>query len=174
MDENQPKLKPSTTTFGRLRFVTSYPADFDPAILRAIRDLPKVCPYLHIPAQSGSDRMLKAMKRRYSADEYVRLMDQARDHVPDIALAGDFIVGFSSETEADFQETVRLVERVQYQGLFVFKYSPRPGTTADRARIDDVPLEIKARRNNELLAVQNEISPASETGPGRQHGRGPR
>jgi tRNA-2-methylthio-N6-dimethylallyladenosine synthase len=142
----------------RLRFITSYPADWDEDIFRVMRDCPKVCPYLHIPAQSGSDRILKAMKRGYTAAEYLRLMDTARRYVPDIALAGDFIVGFCGETDADFRATVDLVRRVEYKSIFVFKYSPRPGTPAERVKDDDVPLDVKGRRNNELLAVQSEIS----------------
>jgi tRNA-2-methylthio-N6-dimethylallyladenosine synthase len=142
----------------RIRFITSYPADWDEDIFRVMRDAPKVCPYLHIPAQSGSDRILKAMKRGYTAAEYLRLMDTARRYVPDIALAGDFIVGFCGETGEDFQATVDLVRRVEYKSIFVFKYSPRPGTPAERIKDDDVPPEVKARRNNELLAVQSEIS----------------
>ena len=142
----------------RIRFVTSFPADWDEDIFRVMRDHPRICPYLHIPAQSGSDRILKAMKRGYTVDEYVRLMDTARKYLPDIALAGDFIVGFCGESEEEFQATAALVRRVEYKSIFVFKYSPRPGTAADRAQIDDVPIEIKDRRNNELLAVQSEIS----------------
>ncbi|MBK9126851.1 MAG: tRNA (N6-isopentenyl adenosine(37)-C2)-methylthiotransferase MiaB [Phycisphaerales bacterium] len=142
----------------RIRFVTSFPADWDEDIFRVMRDYPKVCPYLHIPAQSGSDRMLKAMNRGYTVDSYKRLMDTARRYVPDIALASDFIVGFCGEIEADFQATVDLVRWVQYKNIFVFKYSPRPGTAADRLKDDDVPAEVKQHRNNELLAVQAEIA----------------
>ena len=141
----------------RIRFVTNFPADWDEDIFRVLRDYPRICPYLHIPAQSGSDRILKAMKRGYTVAEYLRLMDTARQYVPDLALAGDFIVGFCGETEADFQATVELVRRVQYKSVFVFKYSPRPGTAADRGQADDVPMEVKAARNHELLAVQSEI-----------------
>lgn len=142
----------------RVRFVTSFPADWDEDIFRVMRDSPKICPYLHIPAQSGSDRILKAMNRGYTVDGYKRLMDTARRYVPDIALAGDFIVGFCGETEADFDATVALVRWVEYKNVFVFKYSPRPGTAADRLKDDDVPPEVKQRRNNDLLAVQAEIS----------------
>ncbi len=142
----------------RIRFVTSYPADWDEDIFRVMRDYPRVMPYLHIPAQSGSDRILKAMRRTYTAGGYLELIDTARKYVPDIALAGDFIVGFCGETEQDFQQTVDLVRRVQYESLFIFKYSPRPGTKADRLAEDDVPHDVKARRNNELLAIQSEIS----------------
>jgi len=142
----------------RIRFVTSFPADWDEDIFRVMRDHPRICPYLHIPAQSGSDRILRGMKRGYTVAEYLRLIDTARHYLPDISLAGDFIVGFCGETEADFQATVDLVRRVEYKSLFVFKYSPRPGTAAERHQTDDVPASVKARRNNELLAVQAEIS----------------
>lgn len=141
----------------RIRFVTSYPADWDEDVFRVLRDYPRVCPYLHLPAQSGSDRILKAMKRGYTAAEYLHIVDAARRYVPDIGLAGDFIVGFCGETEADHQATIDLIQRVEYQGLFVFKYSPRPGTAAERSQADDVPAEVKAHRNNELLAIQAEI-----------------
>ena len=147
----------------RIRFVTSFPADWDDDIFRVMRDYPRVMPYLHIPAQSGSDRQLKAMKRDYTSDEYLRLMDRAREFVPDIALAGDFIVGFCGETEEDFQATVELVQQVEYKSIFVFKYSPRPGTTANRAKPDDVPQETKVRRNNDLLAVQSDIGRLQKT-----------
>ena len=141
----------------RIRFVTSFPADWDADIFRVMRDYPRICPYLHIPAQSGSDRILAAMHRTYTADSYLRLIDQAREFVPDIALAGDFIVGFCGETDEDFQQTVALVRRVEYKQIFVFKYSPRPDTAADRRRDDDIPAAIKAERNRALLAVQMEI-----------------
>ncbi len=140
----------------RIRFVTSFPADWDEDIFRVMRDHPRVMPYLHIPAQSGSDRILEGMKRTYTADSYRRLMDTARAYVPDIALAGDMIVGFCGETEADFEQTVQLTRDIGYSNLYVFKYSPRPGTKADRNRPDDVSDEIKSRRCNELLAVQKE------------------
>ncbi len=142
----------------RIRFVTSYPAEWDEDIFRVMRDYPRICPHLHIPAQSGSDRILQAMNRRYTVADYLRLVDTARRYIPDLALAGDFIVGFCGETERDFQATVDLVRAVQYQTLFVFKYSPRPGTAAERNQNDDVPHSVKVRRNNELLAVQSEIS----------------
>jgi tRNA-2-methylthio-N6-dimethylallyladenosine synthase len=141
-----------------VRFITSYPVGFDDSILRAMADLPKVCPYLHIPAQSGSDRILKAMKRRYRASEYLDLLAKARQIVPGIAIAGDFIVGFSGETDEDFAATVELVKKAQYKNCFIFKYSPRPGTRADEKLTDTVPAEVKKDRNIKLLAVQNEIS----------------
>jgi tRNA-2-methylthio-N6-dimethylallyladenosine synthase len=142
-----------------LRFVTSYPAEeFYDEILHVMADSPKVCNYLHIPAQSGSDKILKAMNRRYSAAWYLELLDRARTIVPDIAIAGDFIVGFPGETEEDFDATVELVQKARYKNAFIFKYSPRPGTTADKRLQDTVPAEVKQKRNVELLAEQEKIS----------------
>lgn len=142
----------------RLRFVTSYPHDFDRQILEAMRDLRSVCSYLHICAQSGSDRILKAMNRHYTADEYLELIQTARETVPGFAVAGDFIVGFPGETEDDFLATAALMEKVRYKNCFIFKYSPRPGTKADERLPDDVPLEVKQERNQRLLDLQNRIS----------------
>jgi tRNA-2-methylthio-N6-dimethylallyladenosine synthase len=142
-----------------IRFVTSYPSEeFYDEILQVMASSEKVCPCLHLPAQSGSDRILRAMNRRYTARQYLELLDRARSIVPDIALAGDFIVGFPGETEEDFRATVDLVRRARYRNCFIFKYSPRPGTTADRRHQDTVPDEVKQRRNVELLAIQEEIS----------------
>ncbi len=142
----------------RVRFVTNYPADFDRAILQAMRDLPTVCEYLHIPAQSGSDRVLRAMGRRYTRSEYDELIDAARETVPGIAIAGDFIVGFPGEREEDFAASADLIRRSGYKNSFIFKYSPRPDTSADKRLPDDVPEPVKRRRNGELLAVQEEVS----------------
>jgi len=142
----------------RIRFITSYPGDFADAILDAMRELPKVCEYLHLPAQSGSDEILRRMRRRYTAAGYLELVARAKERVPGIALAGDFIVGFPGETEADFAKTVEMVQRVEYKNIFCFKYSPRPGTTAAKSLPDDVPDEVKRRRNQELLRVQHEIA----------------
>lgn len=142
----------------RVRFITSYPGDWDVRIFEAMRDIPEVCEYLHIPAQSGSDAVLRRMKRQYSVGRYEALVGMAREMVPGISLAGDFIVGFCGETEEDFEQTVGLVERVRYKNIFVFKYSDRPGTAAHRRLADDVPEEVKRRRNHELLRVQAAIS----------------
>jgi tRNA-2-methylthio-N6-dimethylallyladenosine synthase len=142
-----------------LRFVTNYPSKkFFDEILKAMAGLPKVCPYLHLPAQSGSDNILEAMNRGYTCNEYLELLDKARVVVPDIAIAGDFIVGFPNETEEDFQATVDLVKKARYKNCFIFKYSPRPGTNADKKLEDNVPAETKRKRNIKLLSVQNEIS----------------
>ena len=144
---------------GWIKFVTSYPQqEFYDEILQAMVDLPKVCPYLHMPAQSGSDKILRAMNRNYTAGEYLELMERARATVPGIAIAGDFMVGFPGETEEDFEATVRLVEKARYKNCFVFKYSPRPGTKAEKKLEDDVPVEIKKQRNTKLLDVQSRIS----------------
>ncbi len=141
-----------------VRFITSHPGKFDDSILHVMADNPKVCPYLHIPAQSGSDRILTAMNRGYTTDQYLGLMDKARSIVPDIAIAGDFIVGFPGETDDDFAATVDLVRRVRYKNAFVFKYSPRPGTHADKRLEDNVPPEVKQERNVKLLEVISEIA----------------
>jgi tRNA-2-methylthio-N6-dimethylallyladenosine synthase len=142
-----------------LKFVTSYPAEeFLDEILQAMADSPKVCHYLHMPAQSGSDKILRAMSRHYTAAQYLELLDKARAIVPDIAVAGDFIVGFPGETEEDFQATIDLTRKAKYKNCFIFKYSPRPGTRADKKLQDNIPAEVKKRRNIELLAVQERIS----------------
>jgi tRNA-2-methylthio-N6-dimethylallyladenosine synthase len=144
-----------------IRFVTSYPSEeFFDEILQAMADLPKVCNYLHIPAQSGSDKILRTMNRRYTAAGYLQMLDKARAIVPDISIAGDFIVGFPGETDADFKATVDLVKKARYKNCFIFKYSPRPDTTADKRLPDDVPREVKKSRNIKLLAVQEKISDA--------------
>jgi tRNA-2-methylthio-N6-dimethylallyladenosine synthase len=141
----------------RLRFVTSHPIDFGDDILQAMRDLPTVCPYIHVPAQSGSDAVLKRMNRRYRRGQYDDLIDRAQAIVPGVVLAGDFIVGFPGESEADHAASAELIRRSGYKNSFIFKYSPRPGTAAARRFKDDVPAEVKKRRNNELLAVQQEV-----------------
>ncbi|MBN2589652.1 MAG: tRNA (N6-isopentenyl adenosine(37)-C2)-methylthiotransferase MiaB [Sedimentisphaerales bacterium] len=142
-----------------IKFVTNYPAEeYFEDIMHAMADSPKVCKYLHMPAQSGSDRILKAMNRKYTAAGYLELLDKARSIVPGIAIAGDFIVGFPDETEEDFQDTVKLVQKAQYRNAFIFKYSPRPGTTSEKRLEDTIPDEVKQRRNVELLSVQEKIS----------------
>jgi len=142
-----------------IKFVTNYPSEeFFDEILQVMADSPKVCNYLHIPAQSGSDKILQVMNRHYTAGQYLELLDKARAKVPGIAIAGDFIVGFPGETEEDFQATINLVKKARYKNCFIFKYSPRPGTTADKGLKDDVPIEVKKRRNTELLAEQEKIS----------------
>jgi tRNA-2-methylthio-N6-dimethylallyladenosine synthase len=135
----------------RLRFTTSHPEHVDQRLADAIGSLPKVCPYLHLPVQSGSDRILADMRRGYSAARYREKVAMLRDATPSLALSSDVIVGYPTEDEAAFESTVALVDDVGFEGLFVFMYSPRPGTTAYRAA-DDVPETEKLRR----LQVLNE------------------
>ncbi|MBN2456297.1 MAG: tRNA (N6-isopentenyl adenosine(37)-C2)-methylthiotransferase MiaB [Sedimentisphaerales bacterium] len=142
-----------------VKFITSYPTDiFYDQILQAMAGLTKVCNYLHMPAQCGSDKMLKAMNRKYSVNKYLELIERAKERVPGIEIAGDFIVGYPEESEEIFAGSVSLVKKVRYKNIFVFKYSPRPGTKAEKYAQDDISQEVKRRRNMELLAVQEEIS----------------
>jgi tRNA-2-methylthio-N6-dimethylallyladenosine synthase len=139
----------------RLRYTTSHPRDMDDALVAAHRDLDALMPYLHLPVQAGSDRVLKAMNRRHSADDYRRLVDRIRATRPDIALSGDFIVGFPGESETDFAATLRLVEEIGYASAFSFKYSPRPGTpAADAEQVDELVKAERLARLQALLAEQ--------------------
>ena len=136
----------------RLRYTTSHPRDMDERLINAHRDLPKLMPYLHLPVQAGSDRILKAMNRRHTAAEYIALIERIRSVRPDLALSGDFITGFPGETDQDFEDTMRLVETVGYAQAYSFKYSPRPGTPgADMP--DHVAEEVKAERLERLQAL---------------------
>ena len=137
----------------RLRFTTSHPEHVDGGMARALRDLPRVCPYLHLPVQSGSDRILAAMRRGYTRGQYLDTVALLRAHVPALALTTDVIVGYPGETEQEFQETVDLVEDVAFDGVFVFMYSPRPGTAAVRVE-DDVPGDEKLRRLQVINSMQ--------------------
>ncbi|KQV84160.1 tRNA (N6-isopentenyl adenosine(37)-C2)-methylthiotransferase MiaB [Rhizobium sp. Root1220] len=136
----------------RLRYTTSHPRDMDDRLIDAHRDLRALMPYLHLPVQSGSDRILKAMNRRHTAAEYLALIKRIRAARPDIALSGDFIVGFPGETDQDFEDTLRLVEEVRYAQAFSFKYSTRPGTPGADLK-DQVPEEIKAERLERLQGL---------------------
>ena len=138
----------------RIRYTTSHPRDMDDALIGVHRDVEQCMPYLHLPVQSGSDRMLEAMNRRHTADDYRRIVTRLRDARPDIALSSDFIVGFPGETDADFAATMALVREVGYAQAYSFKYSPRPGTPA--ATLDDqVPEPVKAQRLADLQAELN-------------------
>src|SRR5215213_2847889 len=145
----------------RLRFVTSFPRDFTDEALQAMRDCERICRYLHVPAQHGSDRVLKLMNRGYTTQQYREFIARARPYMPDVCIASDFIVGFPSETEEEFEQTAQLVRDCRFKNSFIFKYSPRPGTVAIDRFTDDVPEDVKRRRNNALLAVQAEVSAAS-------------
>jgi len=138
----------------RIRYTTSYPADMDDELIAAHRDVAKLMPFLHLPAQSGSDRVLKAMNRRHTADDYRRLAERLRRARPDIGLASDFIVGFPGETEADFADTLGLIDDVGFVQAYSFKYSPRPGTPA-AAIADQIADPVKDER---LALLQEKIN----------------
>ena len=139
----------------RIRFTTSHPNDMEDDLIAAHGDCPKLMPYLHLPVQAGSDRVLKAMNRKHTADSYLRLIERLRAARPDLALSGDFIVGFPGETDADFEETLALVERVRYAQAFSFKYSARPGTAAaERPGIDPEVATARLHRLQALLTRQ--------------------
>ncbi len=141
----------------RLKFVTNYPKHMSDDLLAAVRDLSKVSPYLHVPAQSGSNAVLRRMKRGYTVESYREMLARIRAMLPQAAVTSDFIGGFCGETEDEFQQTVELVRQSRFKNSFIFKYSPRPGTKAAELYQDDVPEAVKRRRNHELLAVQNAI-----------------
>ena len=142
----------------RIKFVTNYPKDMTNDLLAAVRDLPKVSKYLHVPVQSGSNTVLQRMKRGYTVEDYREMLARTREWIPDVAVSSDFIVGFCGETEDEFQLTMDLVRESRFKNSFIFKYSERPGTKGAELYADDVPDEVKRRRNNELLALQNQIS----------------
>jgi tRNA-2-methylthio-N6-dimethylallyladenosine synthase len=141
----------------RIRFTTSNPYNLTRRLIRALRDVPKVCEQLHLPLQSGSDRVLERMNRGYTRARYLELIAELRETVPDLALSTDLIVGFPGETDADFARTVEMVERVGYDHAFVFRYSRRPGTPAAEMA-DQVPDAVKAARNTALLEVAERVA----------------
>jgi tRNA-2-methylthio-N6-dimethylallyladenosine synthase len=142
----------------RVKFITNFPLDMTDDLMQAVRDLPKVGRYIHVPAQSGCDSVLRRMKRMYTVGIYEDMLARLRATVPDVAVSSDFIVGFCGEDEDSFARTVGLVERSRFKNSFIFKYSTRQGTKADDLYADDVPEPVKKRRNNELLALQAAIS----------------
>ena len=172
----------------RLRYTNSHPRDMDDALIAAHRDLPSLMPYLHLPVQSGSDRILKAMNRKHTGADYLRLIERIRAARPDIAMSGDFIVGFPGETDEDFEDTMRIIRDVTYAQAFSFKYSPRPGTPGA-----DLPLQVvesvkdeRLQRLQALLGEQQTAFAASLVGsqmdlliekpgrnPGQRVGRSP-
>lgn len=168
--------------FARLRYTTSHPRDMDDELIAAHRDLDALMPYLHLPVQSGSDRVLKAMNRRHTAADYLRLIDRIRAARPDIAMSGDFIVGFPGETDADFEDTLAVVREVRYAQAFSFKYSPRPGTPgADmKSHVAEAVKDERLQRLQALLTQQQHEFTAGLVGktvstliekPGRQPGQ---
>jgi len=143
----------------RIRYTTSHPTDMTDALIAAHADVPKLMPYLHLPVQSGSDRILKAMNRSHSVASYLATIDKVRAARPDIAISGDFIVGFPGETEEDFADTLRIVDAVRYAAAYSFKYSPRPGTPA-ATMADQVPAAVMDERLQRLQAKLAEHSTA--------------
>lgn len=142
----------------RIKFITNFPKDMSDDLLEAVRDLPKVGPYLHVPAQSGCNEILKRMKRLYTVEFYRDMLARCREIVPDVAVSSDFIVGFSGETEESFQKTCDLVAEAGFKNSYIFKYSARPGTKGHDLYADDIAEDVKRRRNNDLLAIQNKVS----------------
>jgi len=136
----------------RIRYTTSHPRDMTEDLIAAHADNPKLMPYLHLPVQSGSDRILKAMNRGHTAEQYLSLLEKVRGARPDIAISGDFIVGFPGETDKEFESTLALVREVRYASAFTFKYSPRPGTPAAE-QANQVPESEKSARLHELQAL---------------------
>jgi tRNA-2-methylthio-N6-dimethylallyladenosine synthase len=145
----------------RLRFVTSFPRDFGDDVLQVVAACRRICRYLHLPAQSGSNAVLRRMNRGYTVEQYKELLDRARTSIPDVSIAGDMIVGFSGETEDDFRQSLDLLRIAKYKNCFIFKYSARPGTPAAERHPDDVSDAVKRRRNNDMLAIQAEINQAN-------------
>jgi len=141
----------------RIRFTTSHPGDLKDSLINCFKDLPKLCSYFHLPVQSGSDRILKMMRRFYTVEEYLEKIAKLRAVRPDIAFSGDFIVGFPGETEEDFEQTLALIARVEYDNLYSFVFSPRPGTSA-ATREDTTPANVKLERLDRLQNLARSIS----------------
>ena len=152
------RLVAETAPTMRIRFSTPHPKDMSDATLRVIAEVPNVCRHIHLPIQSGSDKVLKLMNRKYNVEWYLSRVKAIRELVPDCGLSTDIFVGFHGETEADHQESLRIMREVGYDSAFMFKYSERPGTYASKHLPDDVPEDVKIRRLNELIMVQNENS----------------
>jgi len=154
----------------RIRYTTSHPADMSDALIAAHGEVEKLMPYLHLPVQSGSSRILKAMNRSHSAETYLRILEKMRAARPDIALSGDFIVGFPGETEEDFEATLRIVDEVRYAAAYSFKYSARPGTPAATME-DQIPREVmdeRLQRLQERISVHQLAFNRSKVGTGSQ------
>jgi tRNA-2-methylthio-N6-dimethylallyladenosine synthase len=141
----------------RLRFITSHPKDFSDELINTIKNSEKICEYLHLPLQAGSNSILKTMNRKYSYEEYKDKILKAKSEIKNLAISSDFIVGFPGETDEDFIKTINAIKEIEYETIFAFKYSVRPGTKAEKLK-DDVPEDIKNERLNELLKVQEKIT----------------
>jgi tRNA-2-methylthio-N6-dimethylallyladenosine synthase len=154
----------------RIRFASPHPRHASPRLVAAIRDLPRVCKHIHLPVQSGSTRVLTAMRRRHTRDDFLALVESLRTAIPNIAISTDMIVGFPGETALDFDETLSLARDVRFSSMFSFKYSVRPDTLAAKRLPDDVPEAVKGERLTELQAIQKEIQwAANRTAVGQIH-----
>jgi len=142
----------------RVRFSTSHPKDISDEVIDTMAAWPNICHHIHLPVQSGNDRILEKMRRRYTREWYLERVTRIRQAMPDCGITTDAIVGFCSETEEEFRDTLSIFEDVGYDAAFMFNYSERPGTLASRNYPDDIPLEVKTRRLNELIALQNRLS----------------
>lgn len=145
----------------RIRFTTSHPKDMSDETLHVIANEPNICHHIHLPVQSGSNRILKLMNRKYTREWYLDRVAAIRRIIPDCAISTDIFVGYCSETEEDHQLSLSLMRECQYDSAFMFKYSERPGTYASKHLPDDIPEDVKVRRLNELIALQNELSAES-------------
>ena len=142
----------------RVRFSTSHPKDISDAVIETMAAWPNICHHIHLPVQSGNDRILEKMRRRYTREWYLERVAKIRELMPDCGITTDAIVGFCSETEEEFRDTLSIFEEVGYDAAFMFNYSERPGTLASRQYPDDIPLDVKTRRLNELIELQNKLS----------------
>ncbi len=142
----------------RVRFTTSHPKDMSDATIAAIASHPNICRHIHLPVQSGSDKVLAAMNRKYTREWYLNRIAAIRRAIPDCGISTDMFTGFSGETEEDFEQTLSLMREVGFDSSFMFKYSERPGTLASRQMPDNVPEEVKIDRLNRMIALQNELS----------------
>ncbi|MDE6541788.1 MAG: MiaB/RimO family radical SAM methylthiotransferase, partial [Muribaculaceae bacterium] len=145
----------------RVRFTTSHPKDMSDATIAAMAAHPNICRHVHLPVQSGSDAVLKAMNRKYTREWYLGRIEAIRRAMPDCAITTDLFTGFHGESEDDFEQTLELMRTVGFDSAFMFKYSERPGTLAARTMPDNVPEEVKIDRLNRMIALQNELSAAS-------------
>ena len=145
----------------RIRFQTSHPKDIRRGVLYTMAMYPNICPHIHLPVQSGSNNMLQKMNRKYTREEYLEKIKAIREIIPDCAITTDIIAGFCSETEEDHRQTLSLMEEVGYDSAFMFQYSQRPGTLADRKYPDDVPAAVKTERLNQIIELQNRLSLSS-------------
>ncbi|HKL37735.1 MAG TPA: radical SAM protein, partial [Bacteroidales bacterium] len=142
----------------RIRFATSHPKDLSDRVLQVMARYPNICRHIHLPVQSGSTRILQAMNRGYTRAWYLNRIEAIRHYLPDAAITTDIMTGFSGETEEDHQQTLSLMEKAEYDFAYMFKYSERPGTKAARRMKDDVPEDVKKRRLNEIIQLQNTLS----------------